>query len=135
MFSRLNIYNYNDYEVLIVDSIGLLASLYAYADIAYIGGGFNASIHNILEPVVYGMPVLFGPNYHKSDEAKTLLNHPDWHAAFSIKDAGELTATIASLLANDGQQLSIGKAKSKEYVLNNTGGTEQIYQYIEGLNW
>lgn len=60
-------------EVLVVDCIGILSSLYRYADVSYIGGGFGRGIHNTLEAACYGLPVIFGPNYHKFKEAKDLL--------------------------------------------------------------
>ena len=62
-----------DKDCLIIDSFGLLSSIYRYGQIAYIGGGFGAGIHNTLEAAVYGMPVLFGPRYHKFKEAKDLI--------------------------------------------------------------
>lgn len=73
-------------HVLIIDNIGLLSKLYRYATVAYIGGGFGVGIHNILEAVAYGKPVVFGPNYHKFKEAHDLIDlggcmivdeHPD----------------------------------------------------------
>lgn len=73
-------------KVLIIDNIGLLSKLYRYATVAYIGGGFGVGIHNILEAVAYGKPVVFGPNYHKFQEAHDLIElggcmivdeHPD----------------------------------------------------------
>ena len=73
-------------KVLIIDNIGLLSKLYRYATVAYIGGGFGVGIHNILEAVAYGKPVVFGPNYHKFQEAHDLIDlggcmtvdeHPD----------------------------------------------------------
>ncbi len=130
LLSRVIAQAKNDQEVLIVDTIGALSSLYYYGDIAYIGGGFNASIHNILEPAVYGMPVIFGPNHHKSLEAQDLLSHRDWHAAFSIGDYDQLVAAISSLLDHDEEKLNIGKEKSREYVLAHTGGTDMIYDYL-----
>lgn len=130
LFSRINTGNGATYEVAIVDTIGLLSSLYYYGDISYIGGGFDASIHNILEPAVYGMPVIFGPNHHKSEEAKTMLSHSDWHAAHTVKNSEELISTIRSLLANDGAHLKTGAQKAKEYVLSNRGGTDKIYNYL-----
>lgn len=61
-------------KVLIIDNIGLLSKLYRYATVAYIGGGFGVGIHNILEAVAYGKPVVFGPNYHKFQEAHDIID-------------------------------------------------------------
>jgi 3-deoxy-D-manno-octulosonic-acid transferase len=134
LLSRVKIQNAEKFEVIIVDSIGLLSSLYYYGDMAYVGGGFNASIHNILEPAVYGMPVFFGPNYQKSEEAKEMLSHPDWHAAISIKNYTDLLEGMQSLLDNKEENLQTGSAKSKGYVLNNRGGTDHIYLYLSENN-
>lgn len=62
-----------DISVLLVDNIGMLSSIYAYANVAYIGGGFGAGLHNILEAAVFEIPVLFGPNHHKFQEASDLI--------------------------------------------------------------
>ena len=130
LLSRITVDNADKFEVAIVNTIGILSSLYYYGDIAYIGGGFDASVHNILEPAVYGMPVIFGPHYQKSEEAKTMLAHPDWHAAYTVKNYEELVGSIRSLLGNNQQHLQTGSIRSKEYVLANTGGTEKIYSYL-----
>jgi 3-deoxy-D-manno-octulosonic-acid transferase len=128
--SRIKPENANKFDVIIVDTIGLLANMYYYGDIAYVGGGFNASIHNILEPAVFGMPVIFGPHFEKSDEAKVLLSHPEWNAAYTINNYEELASTALSLIANNEKDLLNGKAKSREFVLTNTGATERIYSYL-----
>ena len=72
-FSEATENNVTDKQVLIIDNIGLLSSLYRYGDIAYIGGGFGKGIHNILEAATFGLPVLFGPNYAKFNEAVELI--------------------------------------------------------------
>nr|HPN39261.1 glycosyltransferase N-terminal domain-containing protein [Melioribacteraceae bacterium] len=71
-FSYLN--NYQNEQVIIIDSIGILLTLYYYADIAYVGGSFKQGIHNVLEPAVYGIPVVFGPKIQTSQEARHLVN-------------------------------------------------------------
>ena len=130
LFSRINIQKGQKFDVAIIDTIGLLSSLYYYADIAYVGGGFNASVHNILEPAVYGMPVIFGPNHQKSEEAKAMLSHPDWHAAYTVNNSAELLACVRSLLDNNEADLRTGSIRSKEFVLSNTGGTNRIHAYL-----
>ena len=83
---------------LIIDNIGMLSSLYHYAHISYIGGGFNESgIHNILEAAVYNKPVIFGPNYSKFNEATDLLKSGGAH---SVKDKKELEKVLENLLSN-----------------------------------
>jgi 3-deoxy-D-manno-octulosonic-acid transferase len=127
LFSRAE--KLNDLEkssVMIIDNVGMLATLYKYATIAYIGGGFNKSgIHNILEAAVYGKPVVFGPNYKKFQEANQLIKIS---GAFSIKNTTELEA-ILNKLRNDKIQDATGKI-SKEFVIKNAGASEKIMEYI-----
>ena len=66
--------NINSFKILIIDKIGILSRLYRYGDIAYVGGGFNMGVHNVIEPIAYNIPVIFGPHYYKSIEAKELIN-------------------------------------------------------------
>jgi len=67
---KLKIKNLADFEVLIVDTIGLLTKIYSYADISYVGGGFATGLHNTLEPAVHGIPVIIGPNFKGFKEAE-----------------------------------------------------------------
>ena len=73
-YSELNDDNAGLADILIIDSVGILSKLYRYATVAFIGGGFGGGIHNIQEPVTFGVPVLFGPNYHKFSEARDLVS-------------------------------------------------------------
>lgn len=76
--------NLEQAKILIVDAIGFLSKIYAYADIAYVGGGFNKSgVHNTLEPAVFGVPVVIGQNYAKFQEVKDLMSEG---ALFSVSD-------------------------------------------------
>jgi len=94
-FSEMNENNASETEVLIVDAVGYLSSLYQYAGIAYIGGGFGKGIHNTLEAATFGIPVIFGPNYLKFREAKDLITEG---AAFSIDGETSLLHVISDLL-------------------------------------
>lgn len=114
-------------KTLIIDSIGLLSKLYYYATVAYVGGGFKSGIHNTLEAVVYGKPVLFGPKYVKFKEARDLIAEG---AAFSISNAEELKTKMDHLL-NDPSELSKAGRAAKNYVEKNTGATAKIIQYIQ----
>ncbi len=108
-------------RVLIIDNIGLLSKLYAYGDLAYVGGGFGAGIHNTLEPAAHGKPVLFGPNYHKFAEAKALLQ---MGAAQSVENAAQLGAQWkkwCDTTARDG-----ASALSGQFVEDNKGATDKI---------
>lgn len=113
-------------RVLIIDNIGMLSSLYHYGEIAYIGGGFGAGIHNTLEAAAWGLPVIFGPEYDKFQEAKDLIKE---HAGFSIQDLGQLNA-ILNQLVNDEAYLTTCGNNAKDYVERNTGATKIIIDAI-----
>lgn len=113
-------------QVLIVDTIGILSALYKYADIAYIGGGFGVGIHNTLEAAIFGVPVLFGPNYQKFNEAVTMVQK---EIAFPVVDAETLKVQINKILFD--QQLRINiEQKSKDYTSSNIGATRLIINSV-----
>ncbi len=119
--SRLNILR--NAQVMVIDTMGLLSSIYRFGQVAYIGGGFGVGIHNTIEAAVYGVPVVFGPNYHHFREAQGLI---DAGAARSIKNYSELEAALNTALD---QHETIG-AKAAEYVQSELGATEKIYRSI-----
>ena len=82
-------------DILIIDTIGILSKLYRFATLAVIGGGFGRGIHNILEAVTFGVPVLFGPNYKKFKEATDLI---EAGGAFAVKNQSEFEQTLKHLL-------------------------------------
>src|SRR5690606_9591484 len=87
-----------DKKILVVDNIGILSRLFMYGDIAFIGGGFQKSgIHNILEPAVFGLPVIFGPVYEKYVEAKTLVS---LNYVFPVNDAAEGSRVLHKLITD-----------------------------------
>ena len=110
-------------NVLVIDTIGLLSSIYRFGQVAYIGGGFGVGIHNTIEAAVYGVPVIFGPNYLHFREAKGLIAAG---GARSIRNYEELEAALTTALE---QHETIG-AKSAEYVASELGATEKIYKAI-----
>ncbi|MBD1387497.1 3-deoxy-D-manno-octulosonic acid transferase [Mucilaginibacter rigui] len=112
---------------LIIDNIGMLSSLYQYADIAYIGGGFGAGIHNTLEAAAFGMPVIFGPKYDKFKEARDLV---ELKAGFSISSQDELN-TVAGVLMTDEAARYTAAIAAKNYVQQNVGATAAIMKYIK----
>jgi 3-deoxy-D-manno-octulosonic-acid transferase len=114
-------------KTMIIDSMGLLSKLYHYATVTYVGGGFKSGIHNTLEAVVYGKPVLFGPRYQKFKEARDLLEKG---AAFSVTNAAEFKPRIDHLL-NDPSELLKAGAAAKNYVEENTSATGKVVQYIQ----
>ena len=107
-------------NVLIIDSIGILSSIYQYANIAYIGGGFGSGIHNILEAVTFGLPVVFGPNYQKFIEANELINQ---NGAISISNYKELYSAINAFTDFD-QKIATN------YIKNHSGATKIILETL-----
>jgi 3-deoxy-D-manno-octulosonic-acid transferase len=108
---------------LVVDVIGILSSIYRYADVAYIGGGFGVGIHNTLEAAVFGVPVLFGPTYYKFREARELISAG---GAFSIANYNIFETLINSLFID----ASAGKIAG-DYVKQNRGATNIIIEYLK----
>ncbi|MGF7079183.1 3-deoxy-D-manno-octulosonic acid transferase [Mucilaginibacter sp. UYCu711] len=115
-------------QILIIDNIGMLSSLYQYGDIAFIGGGFGAGIHNTLEAAAFGLPVIFGPNYDRFKEAKDLIAIG---AGFSISDEASLKKVVGDLVNNVIIYDSASK-KAHGYVADNIGATQTIMNYIKG---
>lgn len=111
---------------IIVDSFGKLSSLYRFADIAYIGGGFGAGIHNLNEAAVYGIPVVFGPNHEKFKEASDLIA---CGGGFSVANSSEFGATIDTLVTSPEEIRRAGDAAGK-YIRDNLGATDRIYSEI-----
>jgi 3-deoxy-D-manno-octulosonic-acid transferase len=113
-------------QVLIIDTIGILSSVYRYADIAYIGGAFATGLHNIQEPAVNGMPVIFGPKYQKFREAVELV---ELGGAFYVRNNEELQSILIKLLGDDGMFLTACET-SRKYMQEQRGATRKI---MEGL--
>lgn len=116
------------FQILIIDNVGMLSSLYQYADIAYIGGGFGVGIHNTQEAIAFGVPVIFGPNYQKFKEARDMVAQ---QMGFTISNETELQAIFKSLATDDAKRLDVGR-RVKEYVKGNIGATEKIMNSIFG---
>jgi 3-deoxy-D-manno-octulosonic-acid transferase len=113
-------------RVLVIDGYGYLVSAYRYAKIAFIGGGFTTGIHSILEPAVYGMPVVFGPGYHKFHEAVEMIQ---LGAAHSVSNYDELNDLFESYLG-DGERLKNESLFASQYVESNRGASEKIVRYF-----
>ena len=117
------------YQTLIIDNIGMLSSLYQYGDIAYIGGGFGVGIHNTLEAAAFGLPILFGPNYQKFQEAKDLVKI---QSGFSITNFSELGNRFNKLSADNEYRKQAGK-KAKIYVERHIGASQKIIDFVKNL--
>ena len=121
--SRVNEKTVKNYRVLIIDQIGILSKIYRFGNIAYIGGGFNNGIHNILEPIVYKIPVIFGPNYHKFQEAIDLIR---LGIAASISHHEDSILSMKKL-NNKHEEVKIAINK---YIQNYQGATNKIIKKI-----
>ena len=115
-----------DADCLILNCFGILSSCYRYAQVAHIGGGFGVGIHNINEAAVYGMPVIFGPKYHKFKEAHDLIAAG---GAFSIQSAEEFSAKMNKMLSDKTYLADCG-TRAKHYIESQLGATKRIYNKI-----
>lgn len=114
---------------LVVDSIGLLMRLYRYADLAYVGGGFGAGIHNTLEAAVYGPPIIFGPNHERFQEAVQLK---DAGGAFVVEDTLALQKTVSALL-NDPAKLQSIRESNSRLMHQHAGATQRILDSLKNF--
>jgi len=119
----------NGRRILIIDNIGLLSSIYQYADVAYVGGAFKTGLHNILEPSVYGIPVIFGKNYEKFSEAKAHINEG---IAFSVKTSFDFIELMSQFEKNKDLLKNI-KEKASHFMRAKKGATKLISTYCKGL--
>ncbi|WP_281237968.1 3-deoxy-D-manno-octulosonic acid transferase [Flavobacterium praedii] len=128
LFSKKENLDLSQFDVFIIDTIGILTKIYSYADIAYVGGGFgNPGVHNLLEPATFGIPIVIGPNYSHFDEATKLVQ---LKGCFSIKTHQELNATFSILIDNKTIRLKTGKI-CESFVQKNKGATETILNKIK----
>ncbi len=111
----------NDFRVLIVDSVGLLSRIYRYGDIAFVGGGFGAGLHNIIEPAGFGLPVIFGPKTDKFPEANIFIEEG---IGYRIKDADSFSRAVRAAHFSNTFEDVIGKMKGLQ------GATRKITNVI-----
>jgi 3-deoxy-D-manno-octulosonic-acid transferase len=127
LFSEREGKNLSDYEVFIIDTIGILTKIYSEADIAYVGGGFgNPGVHNLLEPATFGVPIVLGPNYSHFAEATALVNLGGCNV---VSNENELKETFDNLIQNSDIRAEKGHICST-FVKMNTGALDKILQYI-----
>jgi len=124
--SKTNTTDILNYNVLIIDGMGFLSNLYQYCHVAYIGGGFGKGIHNILEAVTFGKPVIFGPNYKNFPEAVDLVEKG---GAFSFQNETELLSLTKNFTSLDTAYKKC-VAICTNYISTNKGATEKIMQTI-----
>jgi 3-deoxy-D-manno-octulosonic-acid transferase len=125
-YSQVNEHSLAEKDCLIIDNYGMLSSIYRYGEIAYIGGAFGTGLHNTLEAAVYGVPVIFGPDYRRFQEAGGLIENG---GAFSIKSGEELEALMNRLLSDEAFLADSG-ARAGAYVTGNAGASEKVLKYI-----
>ncbi|HKK75085.1 MAG TPA: glycosyltransferase N-terminal domain-containing protein [Saprospiraceae bacterium] len=109
-------------RVLIIDNIGMLSGLYQYARIAYVGGGFGAGIHNTLEPMAFGLPLIFGPKHEKFEEARQTVERG---GAYVIQDVQQLKTAFAALLQADRYEQS--REVVQNYLQESRHATQKIF--------
>jgi 3-deoxy-D-manno-octulosonic-acid transferase len=130
LFSERNNKNLADYDVFIIDTIGILTKIYSYADIAYVGGGFgNPGVHNILEPATYGVPIVIGPNYSHFTEAIALVN---LEGCISISSKKELETALMNLILIEVERDEKGHI-CETFVQMNKGATNIIMKTISNF--
>ena len=112
-------------QIVLIDTIGDLAHLYAIANLAYVGGGFGKGIHSILEPAAAGLPVIFGPRYHKFKEAQDLI---DLKAARSIQTEMEFREAVTHFSLP--QNKEIASAGIRQFLKTHQGATSKIVHYL-----
>ena len=127
LFSEIKNQNISNYQVFIIDTVGILTKIYSYADIAYVGGGYTKSgVHNVLEPATFGIPIIIGPNYNKFNEAIELVNE---EACFVVNDSKKLSVLLEKLFQFKQKREEAGKNALK-YVIDKTGATTKILYYL-----
>ena len=132
LYSEREKYNISDYQVLIIDTVGLLTKVYSYADVAYIGGGIGMGangLHNILEAATFGVPIIIGENYTNFPEAKKLKK---LNGLFSVATPQEFI-DIFNQLKTDAPFCEKTGLISKNFILNNRGATDIILNYLQQL--
>jgi 3-deoxy-D-manno-octulosonic-acid transferase len=126
LFSEREGKNLADYEVFIIDTIGILTKIYSYADLAYVGGGFgHPGVHNVLEPATFGVPIICGPHYSHFAEATALV---ELGGCVSIQSAQELQEALDTLIQNADIRHEKGHI-CQTFVQMNTGATQKIINY------
>ncbi|MCA1744103.1 MAG: 3-deoxy-D-manno-octulosonic acid transferase [Bacteroidales bacterium] len=123
-YSKLNGPLPSEARVLVIDTIGLLSSIYRYGSVAYIGGGFGKGIHNTLEAATYGMPVIFGPHHKKFKEAMDLIQHG---AGFPISDKADFITVMENFWSPGSEAtLKVSGEQALRYVQSMCGATSRI---------
>lgn len=128
LFSEKEGKNLAEYDVLIINTVGILTKIYSYADVAYVGGGFGtAGLHNILEPAAFGVPIIIGPNHQKFPEAVALVN---MGGCIAVSNKEEMNDALSSLVYNDDVRYETGHIAGT-FVSMNRGAVNIILKNID----
>jgi 3-deoxy-D-manno-octulosonic-acid transferase len=131
LFSEKENATLSNYDVLIINTIGILTKIYSYADIAYVGGGFgNPGVHNILEPATFGVPIVIGPNYSHFEEATALVN---LEGCITFSNKVELDTAFTNLILNETERQERGHI-CRTFVQMNKGATNVIMNTISNFD-
>ncbi|GAB4006155.1 glycosyltransferase N-terminal domain-containing protein [Spirosoma migulaei] len=123
-FSQTDEVSVTQADILFIDNVGMLTSLYQYGEFAYIGGAFKQGLHNSLEAATFGVPVFFGPDYAKYQEAVDLVNEG---AAFPISSTTDLSVAFSRQYTDSSEAAQI----SRNYVLRNIGATGKVMDVVK----
>jgi 3-deoxy-D-manno-octulosonic-acid transferase len=127
LYSEINGKDISSFEVLILDTIGILTKVYSKANLVYVGGGFgNPGVHNVLEPAVFGVPIIIGKNYSHFQEAQDLVQ---LSGILSVKNQEEFNETAKLLIENQSINFEKGMI-CKNYVLENKGASDKILKIL-----
>lgn len=126
LFSEKENQNLSEYDVLIVDTIGLLTKIYSYADTVYVGGAFKTGLHNILEPATFGVPIVIGTEFRKFQEAQDLVQ---LKGCISVKNQQEFSEILHRFKTEEAFRMSTGKINT-QYIQKNKGAKKKILDYI-----
>ncbi len=128
LFSEKDNKQLENAKVFIVDTIGILSKIYSYADIAYVGGAMGTTgLHNTLEPAVFGVPIIIGPNHSKFPEAQQMIDNG---GMFSVSNQMAFNDILNELIFDSEKRLSSGKTNS-DYIKKNTGAITKITTYLK----
>ncbi len=129
LYSKMDLSIVGDCDVLIIDHIGLLTKIYSYADIAYVGGGFATGLHNTMEPAVFGIPVIIGPNYKGFKEAEDLVAQK---GILTVTDPWSFGELLKKLLDHPEFRIKTG-AMNADYIVKNKGASVRILDHIRAV--
>ena len=128
LYSEKELEKSTDYQVLIIDCIGLLSKIYSYADIAYVGGAIGTTgLHNTLEPAVFGVPIIIGNNHSEFPEAQAMINNK---GMFAVTNFAKFNTTLNNLIKSEATRLSAG-TRNVEFIKNNAGAVDKILDYLK----